>query len=74
MSATVICLQSAIDARELKLWDAEARALGFVNFAALEAACDAEWDARFEYLQQQCTHSDKRQDIGMCERCAELLP
>lgn len=72
--AKVISLTERIESQENELWDRRARALGFENFAALEEANNAEFDAQFESLQANCTHSDKHPGLGMCEDCADLLP
>jgi hypothetical protein len=74
MAAKIINLTERIESQENALWDRRARALGFRDFAALEAANNAEFDEQFEWLQANCTHPDKHPDLGMCENCAELLP
>lgn len=70
----VVSLTERIESQENELWDRRARALGFANFAALEEANNAEFEAAFESLQASCTHADKHPELGMCENCAELLP
>lgn len=73
MTAQVINLTDAIEARDQQRWDAAARSLGFKDYAALEAANLAEFESRFEWLQQRCVHADKHPELGMCETCASLL-
>lgn len=73
MTAQVISLAEILDAREKAYWDAQARAVGFKDFAALEDANAAEFDAQYEWLQAICTHDDKLPQLGMCVDCAERL-
>lgn len=74
MSAEIINLEDILESRDRAYWDKKARAAGFVNFAALEAAHMAEFDAAHDWLQANCTHADKHPGMGMCEDCAEKLP
>jgi len=74
MTAKVISLTERIEANENALWDRRAQSLGFKDFASLEAANNAEWDAQFDWLQAHCNHPGKHPDFGMCDDCAGLLP
>lgn len=73
MIAPVIDLVAIIEARETKRWDALARAAGFKDYAALEQAYEAEFDRRYQWLEDHCTHTDKHPDLLMCEQCADCL-
>jgi hypothetical protein len=74
MNAKVTNLAEIFESREQAHWDRQARAAGFANFAALEAAHNAAFDAACDWLEANCTHADKHPDLGMCEDCAEQLP
>lgn len=71
MTAKVIDLAEAIESRDQKRWDAEARALGFKDYSELAATEDADFEAAWEALERNCGHPDKRPGLGVCEHCAE---
>lgn len=68
---SIISLAEKQEQRDKVYWDRQARALGFKDYAALEEAQMAEFDAAWSELERNCNHPDKREDIGVCERCAE---
>ena len=63
--------------KELALQDAyferQARALGFRDFAELEDASEAAFEAAMDLQQKRCTHPDKHPSLGMCEDCMSRL-
>jgi hypothetical protein len=67
----IVSLTERIQRREQAYWDREARALGFKDFAQLEAADNAAFDAAWTDLEKNCNHPDKLPDLDVCERCAE---
>lgn len=69
--SNVISLTEHQERREQAYWDTQARECGYTDFAALEAAYTAEFDARLERFQRQCTHPEKHQDIELCANCAD---
>lgn len=73
MIGQVINFMEVLESRDRAYWDSQARALGFANFAALESANMADFDAQFDWLQANCSHADKHPGLGMCESCAEQL-
>lgn len=66
----VASLTERIERRDRAHWDREARRLGFKDFAQLEAAESAAFDAAWTEMENNCTHPDKIEDINVCEQCA----
>ena len=73
MRAQVVSLSEFRQRREDEIFDRQARALGFADFAELDKVVTAEWEAEFERLQAGCSHPDKRPDLGMCVACADKM-
>lgn len=67
----VASITQRIEQREQARWDREARALGFKDFAALEAAEAEVFDAAWSELERNCNHPDKFPGLNVCEQCAE---
>ena len=67
----VVSLVQRIEQREQAYWDREARAFGFKDSAALEAAESEAFDAAWGELEKNCNHPDKVHDLNVCERCLE---